>query len=221
MKILSRDLPKRNIRERVKDNIRRFFTEMGQDKVGYLFLAIFGSLLLLICVQDWLFIRQNASDDSAGEFLYMHKVWETGNPFTPAYANNNELFFSRPWFLYVLFYFLTHSIILSSKFTLIFSVILLSICGIYFFRKIGYEWPTVFFALTIFLGLIPSQTVASAFRFFVAYSLFYCGTFVFLAIIIELEQSNKISKIQYVVILGMAVYFGLCGMRMSFKLFIL
>ena len=197
-----------------------FHTEMKQDRIGYLFLLSFLALFLVICAQDWLYLKQNISDDSAGEFLYMHKVWETGNPFTPAYSNSNELFASRPWFLYILFYPFTHSIVLSTKLMLIASTTLLVISGLYFFRKIECKWPSAFLAMTIFLGLIPLQTTGLAFRFINAYCMFYVGLFISLGIVADIEKDNKAGKIKYFVLFGMAIYFGLCGMRMLLCLYI-
>ena len=58
-----------NIKKKIKANTHQFFDEMRQDKVGYLFLTLSLLLLLLICVQNWMYLCQNTNDDGAGDFL--------------------------------------------------------------------------------------------------------------------------------------------------------
>ena len=64
----------------------------NRDKVSYLFLLLFIFVLLTICIQNWRFLEYHLSEDLSGEIMYMVKVWETKDPFTPAYANSAESF---------------------------------------------------------------------------------------------------------------------------------
>lgn len=188
--------------------------DLRQDKVGFIFLVTSLCLLITIFVENWVCFLQNVSDDSAGDFLYMYKVWETKDPFTPTYANSNELFFSRPWFFFVLFYSINHSIILSSKLTLVAATACLVASAVYFFRKMGWKWPAVFLAFTIFFGLVPRETIASAFRYIAFYSTFYSGMLISFGILIDVIDGKKLSAVKYILLLGFALYFGLCGERM-------
>ena len=214
-----------------RNHINRFaqwgknvYAELQQDKLGYLFLVAFLCLLAIISAQNWMYLEQHINDDYAGEFLYMRKVWETGNPFSPEYANCTELLASRPWFLYVIFYSLTKNVVISAKMTLVAITILLAVAATYFFRKLDWTYPETLLALVIFFGMgygikynIDEYPV---FRYVPAFSLFLIGEMLTFAILRDITHNKRSRLLKIIILLGISVYFGICGIRMLLYLYL-
>lgn len=220
MKIRMRESAMRKITKRMKDDIDQFFAEMKEDKIGYLFFVIFIFLVTLISMINWTHLEQYINDDSAGEFLYMQKVWETGNPFSPQYANCTEMLASRPWLLYVIFYSFARNTVISAKLTLIVVTVILALAAAYFFRKLDWTWPEIFLALDVFFGVWYCSLEYPVIRYTPAFSMFLIGELLTLGILINVIHNKKYHPVQIITLIGISAYFGICGIRMLLYLYL-
>ena len=202
-----------------KNCIAGAIQELNQDKTGYLFLLVVVLLFALICTDNWNYLAQRVNSDVGGEFLYMQKVYETGNPFTPEYANTNELFFSRPWLLFALFYSFGKDLVISAKLTVNTTWFFMVLSAGYMFRMLGWRYQDVFVALSVLFGTICVGIRYVLYMGFDSYSLFFIGLTVSLGILADAHRQDCLRRWKKTVYLGFALYFGLCGIRMFIWLY--
>ena len=176
-------------------------------------------LLVLISLWNWINLEWSADDDTAGQILYYAKIWETGNIFSPEYAHATELFVSRPWLLYIVFYSLTGNIIVSAKLGLIASMVILTITTAYLFRKLGWTYPEIFVALAVFLGLEYNNNEFMILLRDNAYVVFLTGEILTLAMLINTARGKRLKIAQIAVLIAISVFFGICGIRMLLYLY--
>lgn len=194
--------------------------EMGRDIYGWSFLVFFLALSTVIIAFNCRSFFKYANSDVAGEFLYMKKVYETKNPLTPAYSNSNELFLSRPWLIFCLFYAFGQNLIVSAKLTVITTYLLEVFSAGYLFRKLGWKWPEILIALSALFGLMNIRISTVLFCGSNAYSLFFVGLTLSLGMLAEAGRRGKMRPVCTAVYLTIAFYFGLCGIRMLLFLYL-
>ena len=194
--------------------------EMDKDKLGWLFLAVFVAVLLFISVYYWRHFYQLMTDDIAGEHLYSKKIWDTGNPFFPGFANSRELFLSRPWPIFLICYAFVRNVALASRIELMITIWLLAVAAVFFLRKLKWGWPVVFLAVAAFLGLM--NELVSVFLMPLNNNvIFFSGILFTFGMFVDVTENRKKRnrKIELLLLYGMAVYFGLCGVRMFMYLY--
>lgn len=188
----------------------------NKDKVSFLFLLFFIFIFLVICVQNWMYLEYHLSEDISGETMYMVKVWETKDPFTPAYANSAESFFSRPWPAFIIFYSLTGNALISAKCTLITTTVCLALALGVLLKKAELGRNCVCVGLAAYFGLMASgsYTVSDMlFRYFNSYSMYHLCLLLTLILLLDENSRWKKSIFKTIVLLSVSFYFGLCGVK--------
>ncbi len=202
-----------------KNCIAGAIQELNQDKTGYVFLLVFVLLFALVCADNWVYLAQRTNSDIGGEFLYMQKVCETGNPFTPEYVAGVELFFSRPWMIFALFYAFGKNMILSAKLTVITTWLLMVLSTGYMFRMFGWRCQDILLALSVLFGMACLEIRIFLYMANSGYGLLFIGLTMSLGILADAHRQGCLKHWQAATYIGVAFYFGLCSIRMFFWLY--
>lgn len=209
---------------RVKRRLISTKLELDNDKFGWFFLVVFIGVLVVLTSYFWTHFYQFIDDDIAGEHLYSKKVWNTGNPFYPGFANNNELLFSRPWLIFIMIYSFVKNAALATRIELIVAIWLVTCSAVFFFRKLTWNWPVVFLATVAFWGLMSPIRLSTQYNLtpFDVYTNFYIGFFITLGILKDVSEYRirKRRLFKLILLYALAFYFGLCGVRMTIYLYV-
>lgn len=209
--------------------LKNCLADMRKDKMSYI-LGI-GFIVLIVCITyyNWNFFLQHINSDIAGENLYFKKVFETKNPFTVQYANSDESFFSRAWFVFVPIYFVLHDFILSAKLTLLATTAMIIFSAVYLFKKLNFSVAEMFLALIMIFGFFAGKGLPDymsylpetvLFRYFNSYSIMLCGILITVAFISDFYRVGGISRTKKFLGILISAYFGLSGVKMLCLLYI-
>lgn len=207
----------------IKLALKNCLDDLHKDKTGYVFAALFAFLFSYILYNNWVYMLQYATSDFGGEYLYFKKVLETGNPFTVQYANSDESFAVRSWFIMAPFYFLTKNLILSANLTLLTTTILLAFSIYYFFRKLDLSFTEIFLGLLMIFGFFAGKSAIDTmnylpetvmFRHYNGYVTLVIGLLITLAFFAEIYKEHKLSLLKRIVGVVIAFFLGLSGIKM-------
>ena len=207
----------------IKLALKNCLVGLHKDKIGYVFAALFVFLFGYILYNNWVYMLQYATSDFGGEYLYFKKVLETGNPFTVQYANSDESFVVRSWFIMAPFYFLTKNLILSANLTLLTTTILLALSIYYFFRKLDLSFSEIFLGLLMIFGFFAGKGAIDTmnylpetvmFRHYNGYVTLVIGLLITLAFFAEIYEKNKLGLLKTLVGVIIAFFLGLSGIKM-------
>ena len=178
--------------------------------------------IILIIIISYLnikkFVYLNFSDPSSEMFEYIKAIWAEGKLIPHYWRHSNELLIRRNLFTAIPIYAITHNLYLTYSINSIITIILIVVSFIFMLNKIGIERKYIPITICIFLSMYSYGDAQTLLFVTQGYANFAIIMFITLAAMSDRLTIISIKMLVFISLL--ALYMGICGVKMTLLLYI-